>query len=347
MENNRLNKFGIELKELLDFQNISIQEYAERIGTTPKNLIDIINGNVSLSFNIICNIAFISDIPVDYISKVEENFKIDNSINDYLKDNNLTIREFINNYHYKELNEKYHVIYNNDLNDYTIARSILKYLRITSPYQIYKENNSIFYKSKNDNPELLALWLEHCYRTVSKQEIGEYTNNNIDILVDFIKKEAKNNRFNKEKLIEEFNKYGIFLAIEPELDGSKIRGAFRVLNNKPAIYITTKYNRYADVYYALLHELAHCKSDYNRAKKGSIVSFENIKEEEDYEIKADKTALNWMVNDNNYQVIIKNKDYENNHEIKSFLVYRLALDKRIKYNSPIYEKYNEIINKHE
>ena len=76
----RLNKFGEELGELLDFQNISIQEYSERIGTTPKNLIDIISGKVSLSFNLICNISFVSDIPVNYISNVEENFKIDKKI---------------------------------------------------------------------------------------------------------------------------------------------------------------------------------------------------------------------------------------------------------------------------
>ena len=44
----RLNKFGEELGELLEFQNISIQEYAERIGTTSKNLIDIINGKIIL-----------------------------------------------------------------------------------------------------------------------------------------------------------------------------------------------------------------------------------------------------------------------------------------------------------
>ena len=43
--------------------------------------------------------------------------------------------------------------------------------------------------------------------------------------------------------------------------------------------ITTKYNRYADVDFALLHELAQCKSDFNRAKKGSIISFEDNKVE--------------------------------------------------------------------
>ena len=42
MMNKRLNAFGEELGELLEFQKISIVEYAERIGTSPKNLIDVI-----------------------------------------------------------------------------------------------------------------------------------------------------------------------------------------------------------------------------------------------------------------------------------------------------------------
>ena len=340
----RLNKFGEELGELLDFQNISIQEYSERIGTTPKNLIDIISGKVSLSFNLICNVSFVSDIPVNYISNVEENFKIDNNINKYLNSNNITIRKFINNYHYKDLGKLYNIKFKNDLNDYSIARSILKYLRITNPEQIYKENNSIFYKSKNDKPELLALWLEHCYRTVKDQKLEIYNKDNIERLVSFIKEEARNYRFDKDRLIKEFNKNGIFLAIEEDVKGSKIRGAFRVLNNKPAIYITPKYNRYADIYFAILHELAHCKSDFNRAKSGSIISLENDISNEDYEVRADNTAFSWMVSDKEYNKVVKSKNYDNNNEVRCFLAYRLANDKYIKYDSFYYQNNNKLIN---
>jgi len=339
---NRLNKFGKELGELLEFQNISINDYADRIGTTSKNLIDIIDGRVSLSFNMICNISFISDIPVSYITNTEENFKLDNNIDKYLKENSLTIRQYINKYNYKELESLYGLVYNNEQNDYSIARSILKYLRIIDPKTITKEDNYIFYKSRNDKPELLALWLERCYRIVQKQKINEYNKDNIVLLVEYIRNQAKNNIFNKEKLIKEFNNKGIFLAIEPDLKGSKIRGAFRVLNSKPAIYITTKHKRIADIYFALLHELAHCKSDYNRAKKGSLVSYMNENEYSDIELKADNNALNWMVPNKEYKSIIDNNNYQ--YEIMSFLVYRLALDKRINYNSSIYQKNNVIID---
>lgn len=340
----RKNKFGLQLKEYLDFYNISNNDFSERIGTTSKNLIDIINGDVQLSQNMIYNISFITDIPVSYIENVELNYKFDNTINVFLEKNNLTIKEFINKFSYKEFSKEYEVKFTDEKSDIWIAKDILKYLRITNPELLYKKDNTIFYKSKNDKPELLSLWLERCYKVVSNQEVGIYDKDNIEILVDYIRDCAKNNIFNKEELIKKFNEYGIFLAIEKDLKGSKIRGAFKVLNDKPAIYITKKYNRYADIYFALLHELAHCKSDFNRAKSGSIVSTDDDTDLEDYELKADSTALNWMINDSLYNVIKDNyKDIDSFDVIKSFFVYRLAKDNIIKYSSDLYQNNNLLL----
>ena len=340
----RKNKFGLQLKEYLDFYNISNNDFSERIGTTSKNLIDIINGDVQLSQNMIYNISFITDIPVSYIENVELNYKFDNTINVFLEKNNLTIKEFINKFSYKEFSKEYDVKFTDEKSDIWIAKDILKYLRITNPELLYKQDNTIFYKSKYDKPELLSLWLERCYKVVSNQEVGIYDKDNIEILVGYIRDCAKNNIFNKEELIKKFNEYGIFLAIEKDLKGSKIRGAFKVLNDKPAIYITKKHNRYADIYFALLHELAHCKSDFNRAKSGSIVSTDDDTDLEDYELKADSTALNWMINDSLYNVIKDNyKDIDSFDVIKSFFVYRLAKDNIIKYSSDLYQNNNLLL----
>lgn len=340
----RKNKFGLQLKEYLDFYNISNNDFSERIGTTSKNLIDIINGDIQLSQNMIYNISFITEIPVSYIENVELNYKFDNTINAFLEKNNLSLKEFINKFSYKEFSKEYEVKFTDEKSDIWIAKDILKYLRITNPELLYKQDNTIFYKSKNDKPELLSLWLERCYKVVSNQEVGIYDKDNIEILVDYIRDCAKNNIFNKEELIKKFNEYGIFLAIEKDLKGSKIRGAFKVLNDKPAIYITKKHNRYADIYFALLHELAHCKSDFNRAKSGSIVSTDDDMDLEDYELKADSTALNWMINDSLYNIIKDNyKDIDSFDVIKSFFVYRLAKDNIIKYSSDLYQNNNLLL----
>ena len=272
-----MNKFGKELKKYLEFYNISQKEFADRINTTPKNLIDILNGKIELTQNMIYNISFVTNIPASYIFNVENNFKLDNNIKKFLNNNNLTIRKFINKFSYKELKTKYGIEYTNERNDYSIAKDILKYLRITSPESLYKKENNIFYKSKCEKPELLALWLERCYKLLSNQKINDYYKDNISILVDYIKEMASKDIFNKEELTKVFNENGIYLVIEDDLDNSKVRGAFRVHNDKPAIYLTTKYKRYADIYFALLHELAHCKSDFNRAKNGSLISYKAMK----------------------------------------------------------------------
>ena len=338
-----LNKFGKQLGEFLECKNISIKEFAERIGTTSKNLIDIINGDITLSQNIIYNISFVTSIPVSYIENVERTFKMDKEIKEFLNKNDLTIRQLINRFKYKELSEAYDVQYTDVMDDYYIAKDILRYLRYSDFDSVYKDDNSILYKSKNDKKELLALWLERCYKVVSNQEVKEYSKDNIEVVVNYIREQASKNVFNKEELIKVFNDNGIFLAIEKDLTGSKIRGAFKVLNNKPAIYITKKYKRYADIYFALLHELAHCKSDFNRAKSGSIVTTED-KSVEDYEIKADKTAFNWMIDDKVYQSIKYCSDaIEELNVIKSFYVYRLASDKLIDYSSNMYQEYNGVI----
>ena len=340
-----MNKFGRELGEFLEFKNISIKEFADRINTTSKNLIDIIKGNVELSQNMIYNISFITGIPVSYIENTEQNYKMDKVIQNYLDENHLSIRNYINRFSYKELAEEYHVKYRDARNDYAIAKDILKYLRITNPNSLTKENNVIFYKSKNDKPELLALWLERCNRIIENQKVEKYTKENINKLVEFIKMEASNNSFDENKLIMEFNKNGIFLAIQDDLKGTKVRGAFKVLNDKPAIYITKKHKRYADIYFALLHELAHCKSDFNRAKSGSIITMYDEKETEDYEIKADMQALDWMISNKIYDKIKNNyKNIEELDVVKSFFVYRLARDKIIKYSDSLYQKYNPLVN---
>lgn len=103
----RKNKFGLQLKEYLEFYNISNNDFSERINTTSKNLIDIIKGDVELSRNMIYNISFITEIPVSYIENVESNYKLDNTINNYLRKNDLTIRQFINKFNYKELSKEY------------------------------------------------------------------------------------------------------------------------------------------------------------------------------------------------------------------------------------------------
>ncbi len=335
-------RFKDYLKDYLEYNKISNKDFAERIGISQKHLIDILAGNMDLSSSIIEKISLVTDIPMSYIYNVETNYKLEKEIDTYLLEEDYTISRYLNKYDYKYLIENKYIDFTDPSDKMEITKDILKFLRVTSPRMVNKIDNGIYFKSNNNKPEMLALWLEKCYRESLKQEVGEYHKDNIDILVNYIKECAKKNHFHKNELIKEFNKYGICLVIIDDIPGSKIRGAFRVNKDTPCIYLTRKYHRIADVYFALLHELAHCKSDYNRAKASSLVSYETDKIEDN----ADKQAFNWMVSEDDYQFIASNPKYDISKEEKypkAFVVYLLAHSKKINYNSTEYQKYNALI----
>lgn len=78
--------------------------------------------------------------------------------------------------------------------------------------------------------------------------------------------------------------------------------------------------RIADIYFSLLHEIAHLKSDFNKAKAQNIISYD-----EDIENKADALAYNYMVDDEYYDNVCKKYDYDIEKE-KNILRVLLYID---------------------
>lgn len=338
-------RFKDYLKDYLEYNNITNKDFANRIGITPKHLIDILSGNRDLSSQLVENISLVTSISSDYIYRLEMNYKLETSINDYLKDNHLTELEYLKKFDYNYLKKEKYIDFTDSEDRLEMIKDILKFLRVPNPAKVYEIDKNIYFKSKNDKPELLFLWLEKCYRETLKQQVGNYNKENIEDLVEFISCMAMKEQFDEEALICKFNENGIYLVIQDDIPGSKIRGAFRVHRGKPAVYLTFKYKRIADIYFALLHELAHCKTDFNKAQATNLVSFEGAKDES--EKKADSQAYAWMVSDTYYDICLK-KDYnielEKNYP-KSFILYRMAQDGYIKYSDTKYQHYNVLIKK--
>ena len=338
-------RFKDYLKDYLDYSNINIKDFSNRIGVTPKHLIEILAGDADISLGIAENISIVTDIPLDFILKVERDYKIEKRIEFYLLKQNIKITDYLNKFDYKDLEKMDYLKYTDKEDKREMLKDILKFLRVCNPEKIYElETNNIYFKSNNDKQELLMMWLEKCYRESLKQKVEEYHKENIDILVNYILECAKNGTFDRRELIQVFNKNGVYLVIQQDLPKSKIRGAFKVNKDAPAIYLTLKHKRIADVYFALLHELAHCKSDFNKAKANSLISTDS--EDDVIEKRADAQAYNWMVENKYYESIKNVVNYNIKMETKypkAFIVYRLALDGKIKYSSKEYQLYNKVV----
>jgi len=336
-------RFKDYLIDYLEFNNITNKDFANRIGITPKHMVDILSGEVNITGDVANKISIVTDIPIDYIYNVELNYRFEEEIEKYLREYNLTETKYLNKFNYKYLIENNYIDFIDTGDKLEIIKDILKFLRVPTPYKVNEIDKTAYYKSKNDKPELLLLWLEKCYRETLKQNVGEYNKNNVQILVNYIMEQAKNGVFVKEELVDVFNQNGICLVIQEDIPGSKIRGAFKVHRGIPAIYLTYKHHRIADIYFALLHELAHCKTDFNRAQATNLVSYEEHDEDEK---KADEQAFNWMVDDNYYAQVCCQSGYNISKEKmypKCFIVYRLAEDQYLAYNSKEYQRYNALI----
>ena len=95
-------RFVDYLKDYLEYNNISNKDFANRIGITPKHLIDILSNKCELSSSIIDSISLVTNIPSDYIYKMELNYKLEEDIDKYIKDNNLTESKYLNKFSYKD-----------------------------------------------------------------------------------------------------------------------------------------------------------------------------------------------------------------------------------------------------
>ena len=91
-------RFADYLKEYLEYKNITNKDFANRIGITPKHLIDIFSGKCELSSQLIDSISIVTDIPSDYIYRMELNYKFEVEIEEYLIKEHLTLSQYLNKF---------------------------------------------------------------------------------------------------------------------------------------------------------------------------------------------------------------------------------------------------------
>lgn len=328
--------FGSMLKDYLEYHKMSQSDFAERLGITQKHINNILNENADISEDLMIAISLITDIDINLITFVETKKKLYNYLNDRFS-NEREINEFLSSFYIKEM-EKMNWITLNDKTSYLQnAYDLLKYLNVRdfNIFEKYSKEKIFFKKYDDSNLKKVFLWIKRCDSLIGKQNVSSYNSSNIALLLDDLNKE-RNKPFDKSSLIKIFNKHGLYLVIEDALKGTKIRGCTKVVGDNPAIYMTCYLKEKSSFYFALYHELGHVKSDYNKAKSKVIIDGDDSLEK-----RADLFAVNQMIDEKTYELILKNFDdkekicKENNIPL-CFLYSKLAHDKIIKYTDKLY-----------
>lgn len=343
MFNENIYGFGPILKEYLEYHKISQSDFAKRIGISQKHMNEILNNRTDISAEIILAINLITDIDIDLICLAEE----EKRVNDYLINtfkNEENFKKYLKQFSIKELKEKNWLTFLDEKSLVQIAIDLFKFLSIKDFDALNKYNEKVILYKKKDDADMnkIALWLKHCDNIISNQNVCLYDKNKFNDLILELKKLSLK-KFNSNDIIKCLNKYGIYVAIEDALKGTKIRGCSMVKIDNPVIYITKLYKDKASFYFTLFHELGHIKSDYNKAKSKIIID-----KDEKLEKRADTFALNTMIDKDVWNLIISNLEKtedicKKNNIPVSFATTRLAKEGYIKYSSKLYNNNKELI----
>ena len=333
--------FGKYLKDYLEFNNISQSEFAMRMGITQKHMNEILNGKTNITLEMAGNIERLTGISSSFIINVENSRKIKEKILEEYGTSENVKKAITKEYYINELKKNNWIIFKDESNILQVCIDLLNFLKVKDFKVIEKLEQQVLFKKTGNDFKKLALWIAHCDEMVQKQKVKEYNHYNLLFLISDLKDYAYQKEISLDEIRDILNSYGIFFVCEKAIKGTKVRGCFKVKGKHPAIYVTDNYAGKDSFFFELFHELGHCKSDYNDAQNKIIIDG-NIEKEE----KADKFALNAMIDDDIWKEIVKTdlkestlKQFSEKYKIPmSFIVGRLAKVNKITYDSKIYQQ---------
>lgn len=333
--------FGKYLKEYLEFNNISQSEFAIRLGITQKHMNEILNSKTDITLEMAANIEKLTSIPISFIINSEHRRKVTEEVLAEYKDEKTINKKLKEEFVLKELAARNWVNFKDITNPIQNYMDIIEFLKVKDLYALRKIQEKTLFKKTGTDLNKINLWIARVDELAKGQNVKEYSSANFYFLIEDLLKIANTNKVDIDVLRKIFNNYGIYFVVEKALSGTKIRGCFKVKGKNPAIYITKNYNGKDSLYFEILHELGHCKSDYNEAKSKVIVEGTEKQEE-----RADKFALNTMIPEEIWNKVLLDYSETNIKTISKeykvpicFIVGRLAKVKKIKYSDEMYKKY--------
>lgn len=251
------------------------------------------------------------------------------------------IKDFLNSFYINEMNKRKWLVLKDKSSVVQNSIDLLNFMKVKD-FDVYKNyvSKKIMFKMKSDaDIKKIYLWIRYCDNLIENINVHEYSSKRLKDLFADLKKESLK-PFDKDRLINLLNSYGIILCIADALTGTKVRGCSMVKGSNPVIYLTTYFKEKSSLYFTLYHELCHIKTNYNKLISKIII-------EDDMEKEADEFALNKMIDSKIWTDIINNLDKKEeickkNNIPLSFMYSRLAYEKYISYNS---KKYNDNIER--
>lgn len=324
---------GYYIKEIVDDSGLTQEDFAKRLGTTPKNLSILIRGEQSLSIDMATKLSRMLGTSIAFWLGLQRNY--DEKCAEYLSLEELKRERKV----FKLIDYKYFCDYF-DFPDLTRRvdeqiKYVREFLSVSSLALLEERNLTANYRCYTEEPSLSNIvnsnaMVQIAINKMIKQEMPKFNKHKFEKAVRFaLAQTMKHNGF-LEEIRTEFKKAGVALVVLPNLKNSGINGATKKVDGKVMLMVNDRRHYEDTFWFTLFHEIGHIMN-------GDMgVTIQNGIEDE-----ADLYAENMLIPQDKYDEFVAHCHSFNEHAIMKFaslinqdpgiVLGRLMIDKKVDY----------------
>ena len=328
---------GYYIKEYIEEIGLTQEDFANRLGTTPKNISYIIRGEQSISIDIANKLSRMSGTSVKYWLNLQNDydtivFEIKNlqEINEE--------REVFKSLKYSYFRDNFNLPYVPGKIDEQI-KYVREFLNVSSLTVFKKKDMYVNFRKADLNQTeintIKANIMVQIAANISLKEVDipKYDKKSFLKAIEYALTLTKDHKEFYKIIKKEFYKCGVDLIVLPNLLGSKINGASKKIVDHVMLMVNDRNSNSDSFWFTLFHEIGHIiNGDFG-------ISFE--KEEGKEEENANKFAEDKLIPSKEYDEFIKKRKFTLNSLIEfsneinrdpGIVLGRLQKDKLISYD---------------
>ena len=300
---------GYYLKEIIEESGLTQEDFARRLGTTPKNISVLVHGEQSLSIDIASKLSRMLGTSVQYWLNIQQSY--DEMVAERLSFEELKReREVFKHIDYKYFRENFGLPNYPRKVDLQIEATREK-LGVSSLSVLKEEDLAVNFRSSTNNLSESNIinanvMVQIAINETLKADLPKYNKKKFENAVEFALTQTKNHEGFLPLVSRAFNDAGVMLVVLPNLKNSGINGATKKVGSNIMLMVNDR-RHYADTFwFTMLHEAGHIlKGDYGITVEGS-------------EEGADEFAKNKLIPPEAFELFIEHNKIYNVYNIKEF-----------------------------
>jgi len=251
---------GFYLKEIVDDSGLTQEDFAKRLGTTPKNLSIILRGDQSLSKDIAGKLSRMLGTSISYWLNLQKTY--DEKCAEFQLKQDLEkekkVFKFIDYGYFRDFFDFPELLRNIEEK----VKRVREFLSICSLTVLQNRDLTISFRSYTDNMSVSNIvnanvMVQIAINKTINIESPKYDKKQLQKVIPLILEQTKNHASFLPIITELLKSAGVILIPLPNLKNSGINGATKKVNGKVMLMVNDR-RHYADTFwFSMFHEIGH------------------------------------------------------------------------------------------